>query len=105
MCECLGSLQPQLCAHMGIVNKNDLMVRGVKPNPGPDDKILYEGWSKDASKFLCPTIAATESSLSARIKRLLKYFDPRTEGGSLVFAGINAVLSKTDDALCQQFFP
>ena len=85
--------------------KIDLMVGGVEPNPGLDDKILYEGWSRDASRFLWPTIGATESSLSARVKRLLKYFDPRTKGGSLVFAGVNAILSKTDDALRQQFFP
>ena len=90
---------------MGIVNENDLMVGGVEPNPGPDDKILYEGWSRDASRLLWPTIGVTESSLSARVKRLLKYFDPRKKGGSLVFASVNAILSKTDDALRQQFFP
>ena len=105
MCKCLDSLQPQLCVHMGIVDENGLMVGGVEPNPGPDNKTLYEGWSRDASQFLWPTIGATESSLSARVKRLLKYFDPRTKGGSLVFAGVNAILSKTDDALRQQFFP
>ena len=103
--KCLDSLQPQLCAHMGIVNKNDLMVGGTEPNLGPDDKILYKGWSRDASWFLWPTIGVTESSLSARVKRLLKYFDPCTKGGSLIFTSVNAILSKTDDALCQQFFP
>ena len=104
-CKCLDSLQPQLCAHMGVVNENDFMVGGVEPNPGSDDKILYEGWPRHASRFLWPTIGATKSSLLARVKRLLKYFDPRTNGGSLVFAGVNAILSKTDNALRQRFFP
>ena len=39
-----------------------------------------------------------------RVKRLLKYFDPRTKGGSLVFAGVKAILNKTNEALHQQYF-
>ena len=74
---------------------------GVESNPGPTDKIFYDGWPWDASRFLSPTIGTIESSLAARVKRLLKYFDPRTKGGSLVFAGVNAILSKTEDQLRQ----
>ena len=82
-----------------------LLIGGVEPNPGPTDRICYEGWTRDASRFLWPSIGAIEASLASRTKRLLKYFDPRSKGGSLVFAGVNAVLSKTNEALQAQYFP
>ena len=46
-----------------------------------------------------------ELTVPARTKRLLKYFDPRTKGGSMVFAGVNAILSKSLEELKQQYYP
>lgn len=87
------------------VQEQLLLIGGVEPNPGPTEKIYYEGWSRDASRFLWPSIGAVETSINGRLKRLLKYFDPRTKGGSMVFAGVNAIMDKTDDQLKEQFFP
>ena len=67
-----------------IVVAELLMIGGVEPNLGPSDKICYEGWTRDASRFLWPSIGAIEITLAMRVKRLLKYFDPRSKGGSLV---------------------
>lgn len=80
------------------------MIEGVEPNPGPSDKIYYKRWNCDTSRFLWPSIGAIEITLASRVKRLLKYFDPRSKVGSLVFVGVNAILSKTNEELEDQYF-
>lgn len=44
-------------------------------------------------------------ALSGRVKCLLKYFHPRSKGSSLVYLGVGAVMSKSDDELKAQYFP
>lgn len=80
------------------------MIGGVEPNPGPSYKMYYERWTRDASGFLRPSIGAIEVTLATRVKHLLKYFNPHSKGGSLVFVGVNMVLSKTNVELKDQYF-
>ena len=82
-----------------IVVEHLLMIGGVEPNLGPPEKICYGRWTRDASRFLWPSIGAVEGSLSVCVKCYLKYFDPCTKGGNMVFASINVALSKTNDEL------
>ena len=35
---------------------------------------------------------------------MLKYFDPHSKGGSLVFTGVNAVLAKSLDEIKNQYY-
>ena len=77
---------------------------GIESNLGPMEKVFYDGWTCDASKFLCPSIAVIEITTATRTKRFLKYFDPHSKGGSLVFAGVNAVSSKSLEELKQQYY-
>ena len=76
---------------------------GVEPNPGPDR--LYDYWSRDTSRYLWPTIGLMDASMSGRIKRLLKYFDPRTKGGKLVYAGVGATMAASVADLKERYFP
>ena len=80
-----------------------LLMAGVEPNPGPDR--LYDCWSRDTSRYLWPTIELTETSISGRIKRLLKYFDPCTKGGKLVYAGVGATMAASNADLQARYFP
>lgn len=86
------------------MNEQRLLMGGIESNLGPMEKVFYEGWTCDASRFLWPSIVAVEMTLSSRTKRLLKYFDPRSKGGSLVFARVNAILSKSLDEWKQQYY-
>ena len=80
-----------------------LLMAGVEPNPGPDR--LYDYWSRDTSRYLWPTIVLMDASMSGRIKRLLKYFDPRTKGGKLVYAGVGATMAASVADLKERYFP
>ena len=78
---------------------------GIESNPSPTDKIFYDGWTRDASRFLWPSIGAMEITIAGWLKWLLKYVDRRSKGGSFMFAAANAILSKSLDDLKQKYYP
>ena len=43
---------PVQCSHLGLVNEQGLLMGGIELNPGPTEKICYERWLRDASRFL-----------------------------------------------------
>ena len=67
-------------ARLGIVIEQLLMIGGVATNLGPVNKICYDGWTCNASRFLWSSIGAIEVTMATRVKRLLKYFDLRIKG-------------------------
>ena len=77
----------------------------VEPHPEPMNKIFDDEWTRDASRSLWPNIAAIEITMATWVKRLLKYFDPRSKVGSLVFSSVNVVLVKSLNELEQQYYP
>ena len=76
-----------------------LMMGEIEPNPGPPEKICYEGW------------AGMHPSSYGQVLALLicpyqdLWSNPCTKGGSIVFVGVNPVLSKTNEELKDQYYP
>ena len=83
-----------------------LVMAGIERNPGPEAPMHeYTAWTRDFSRNVWPIISCTEISLSARVKRLLKYFDPRTRGGGVVYAGVVGTMQMSNEALKNEYFP